>query len=104
MGPLICRGLESSLSFPSLSIYIRESNLRNVDRGLVAQAHVPDDQRPRGAVYRYDPDGTLTVHEPGKIICGNGIGWTPDDQTALFTDSYRKVIPNNIVEFKRLAN
>ncbi|EXJ86911.1 hypothetical protein A1O3_03865 [Capronia epimyces CBS 606.96] len=47
---------------------------------------------PRGSLYRYDRDGTLTVFEDGGIVCGNGIGWSPDEATMYFTDSYIGVI------------
>lgn len=32
---------------------------------------------PVGRLWRYDPDGTLHLMDRG-VICGNGIGWSPD--------------------------
>lgn len=52
---------------------------------------VPDSYKPTGSLYRYDPDGTLTVQEQGGISCANGTGWSPDDRTMYFTDSVAKV-------------
>ncbi len=48
-------------------------------------------QGPRGNLYRYSPDGTLTVMETGLCI-SNGLGWSPDQQTFYLTDSYDKAI------------
>lgn len=42
--------------------------------------------KPTGALYRFDPDGTLCLmHRP--ITTGNGIAWSPDNQTLYFADS-----------------
>lgn len=41
---------------------------------------------PRGRLWRYDPDGSLHEMEKG-IICGNGLGWSPDNRTLYFHDS-----------------
>lgn len=49
------------------------------------------DNFPLGCLYRYDPDGTLSVHEEGGVICSNGIGWSPDETKMYLTDSVRKV-------------
>jgi len=46
---------------------------------------------PLGCLYRYDSDGTLSVHEEGGVICSNGIGWSPDETKMYFTDSVAKV-------------
>lgn len=32
---------------------------------------------PVGRLWRYDPDGTLHLMDRG-VICGNGVGWSPD--------------------------
>jgi sugar lactone lactonase YvrE len=37
---------------------------------------------PLGRLWRYDPDGSLHQMEKG-IICGNGLGWSPDNKTSM---------------------
>jgi sugar lactone lactonase YvrE len=44
-----------------------------------------------GALYRFDPDGTLRRMEEGLTI-SNGLGWSPDDRTFYLTDSPEKRI------------
>lgn len=36
---------------------------------------------PVGRLWRYDPDGTLHLMDRG-VICGNGVGWSPDWQSS----------------------
>jgi len=45
--------------------------------------NVPPDYKPKGRLWRYHPDGSLHQMESG-VICGNGIGWSPDDKTSTF--------------------
>jgi sugar lactone lactonase YvrE len=42
---------------------------------------------PFGALYRLDPDFTVTTVETG-IICSNGPCWSPDDRIFYFADSW----------------
>ncbi|TRM66189.1 hypothetical protein BD626DRAFT_486977 [Schizophyllum amplum] len=50
-----------------------------------------------GKLYRYDPalkagdDGCVVLDE-GPFTDSNGLGWSPDDRTFYFTDSWAKVI------------
>jgi sugar lactone lactonase YvrE len=37
---------------------------------------------PRGRLWRYDPDGSLHLMIEEGIICGNGLGWSPDNKTS----------------------
>ncbi|NET40042.1 MAG: SMP-30/gluconolactonase/LRE family protein [Cyanothece sp. SIO1E1] len=41
---------------------------------------------PQGCLYRYDPDGSLSILETGLTI-SNGLGWSPDHQAFYLTDS-----------------
>ena len=43
---------------------------------------------PSGALYRLDPDGTITCHQT-DVICANGMGWSPDNRVMYFTESFR---------------
>jgi sugar lactone lactonase YvrE len=44
--------------------------------------------RPNGALYRVDPDATVTRHA-SDVIVGNGIAFSPDGRTLYFTDTRR---------------
>jgi sugar lactone lactonase YvrE len=46
---------------------------------------------PAGALYRFDPDGTITCHQR-DVCCANGMGWSPDHHTMYFTESFRYAI------------
>jgi sugar lactone lactonase YvrE len=47
--------------------------------------------RPSGALYRLDGDLELArVH--GDVACANGLGWSPDDRTFYFGESFRYAI------------
>lgn len=45
----------------------------------------------QAALYRYDPDGSVTVMETGLTI-SNGLGWSPDGKTFYLTDSFQHKI------------
>jgi sugar lactone lactonase YvrE len=46
---------------------------------------------PSGALYRIDPDGTISCHQR-DVCCANGMGWSPDNRTMYFTESFRYAI------------
>jgi sugar lactone lactonase YvrE len=46
---------------------------------------------PSGALYRLDPDGTISCHQT-DVICANGMGWSPDHRTMYFTESFRYTV------------
>ncbi|KAL1739854.1 hypothetical protein HDZ31DRAFT_48652 [Schizophyllum fasciatum] len=52
---------------------------------------IPADYAPIGRLWRYDPDGTLTQMESG-LVCGNGIGWSPDNKTMYLNDSMAQIV------------
>lgn len=37
---------------------------------------------PRGRLWRYDPDGSLHLMVEDGVVCGNGLGWSPDNRTS----------------------
>jgi sugar lactone lactonase YvrE len=45
----------------------------------------------RGALYKLDPDGTLTTMIPGVTV-SNGIDWSPDGAIFYFIDSYTRQV------------
>ncbi|TVY75916.1 Regucalcin [Lachnellula suecica] len=62
--------------------------LAEIDKKAAAMGpgNIPSDYKPRGRLWRYDPDGSLHQMESG-VICGNGVGWSPDNKTMYFNDS-----------------
>lgn len=40
---------------------------------------------PRGRLWRYDPDGSLHLMVENGLICGNGLGFSPDSKTSRMT-------------------
>jgi sugar lactone lactonase YvrE len=36
--------------------------------------------RPKGRVWRYDPDGSLHLMKEDGLVCGNGLGWSSDNK------------------------
>ncbi len=46
---------------------------------------------PSGALYRLDPDGSITRLQD-QVICANGMGWSPDNRTMYFTESFRYAV------------
>lgn len=48
--------------------------------------NIPDDYKPIGRLWRYDPDGSLHEMDEG-LVCGNGIAWTPDGKRMFVNDS-----------------
>lgn len=45
---------------------------------------------PRGRLWRYDPDGSLHLMIDEGIVCGNGLGWSPDNKTSKTLESDSK--------------
>jgi sugar lactone lactonase YvrE len=44
-----------------------------------------------GALYRLDADSSITRLQD-EVICANGMGWSPDNRTMYFTESFRYAI------------
>ncbi|TVY38274.1 Uncharacterized protein LSUB1_G002273 [Lachnellula subtilissima] len=63
---------------------------------------IPSNYEPKGRLWRYDPDGTLHQMESG-VICGNGIGWSPDIKTISNCGGGGKVYFNDSVGQKTWA-
>jgi len=65
-----------------------------VDRQGRFWAGTMNDQQwaaPTGALYRLDPDGRITRLQ-GDVACANGLGWSPDNRTFYFGESFRYAI------------
>ena len=52
---------------------------------LSDQSHTP-----KGRLWRFDPDGTVTQFLSG-IYCSNGIGWSPDNKHMFYNDSVGRI-------------
>lgn len=46
---------------------------------------------PAGSLYRLNADDTLTWIQ-GEVACANGLGWSPDNRTFYFGESFRYAI------------
>jgi L-arabinonolactonase len=47
-----------------------------------------DWDKPSGSLYRLDPGLELSRLQ-GAVVCANGLGWSPDDRTFYFGESFR---------------
>lgn len=59
--------------------------LAEIDKRAAAYGpgNLPTDYgRPRGRVWRYDPDGSLHLIMDG-LVCGNGLAWSLDNTTSM---------------------
>jgi sugar lactone lactonase YvrE len=45
-------------------------------------------EAPTGSLYRLAPDGHVMRLQAG-VVCANGLGWSPDNRTMYFTESFR---------------
>jgi sugar lactone lactonase YvrE len=52
---------------------------------------LPEGYESRGNLWRYEKDGTCTVMETG-IMCGNGIGWSPDGKHSKWNGTEQRCI------------
>ena len=50
-----------------------------------------DWDQPSGSLYRLDPGLELSRLQDG-VVCANGLGWSPDDRTFYFGESFRYAI------------
>ena len=46
---------------------------------------------PTGSLYRFDP-GARVTRVQGDVVCANGLGWSPDNRTFYFGESFRYAI------------
>lgn len=60
-------------------------------RFWVGSMHSEKQSEPHGSLYRFDPDGTLHTMDTG-ITVSNGLGWSPDQRTLYFVDTFRRAI------------
>lgn len=60
-------------------------------RFWVGSMHSEKQDEPHGSLYRFDADGSLHTMDSG-ITVSNGLGWSPDQRTLYFVDTYRRVI------------
>jgi L-arabinonolactonase len=50
-----------------------------------------DWDEPSGSLYRLDPGLELSRRQ-GAVVCANGLGWSPDNRTFYFCESFRYAI------------
>jgi len=69
----------------------RLNDVKADSRGRCWVGTMNNDEKPRGNLYRFDPDGSLHLMETNLSI-SNGLGWSPDQRTFYLTDSPRQII------------
>ena len=80
--------------FASLDVdpaLIRLNDAKCDSQGRIWAGALATDITPRAALYRIDPDGSVTTMLEGAAIA-NGLGWSPDDSTFYFIDSFALTI------------
>jgi sugar lactone lactonase YvrE len=60
-------------------------------RFWVGSMHSEKQDEPHGSLYRFDSDGSLHTMDSGFTV-SNGLGWSPNQQTFYFIDTFRRVI------------
>ena len=60
-------------------------------RFWVGSMHSQQQDQPHGSLYRFDPDGTVHTMDNG-ITVSNGLGWSPDQRTLYFIDTFRRAV------------
>jgi len=60
-------------------------------RFWVGSMHSEKQDEPHGSLYRYDSDGSIHTMDSGFTV-SNGLGWSPDQRTFYFIDTFRRVI------------
>jgi sugar lactone lactonase YvrE len=48
-------------------------------------------EEPHGSLYRFDRDGSIRTMDTGFTV-SNGLGWSPDQRTFYFVDTFRRVV------------
>lgn len=48
--------------------------------------------RPKGKIWRYDPDGSLHCMLDGGLVCGNGLSWSLDNKTSMLVWSVASLV------------
>ena len=60
-------------------------------RFWVGSMHSEKQDEPHGSLYRFDADGSVHRMDTGFTV-SNGLGWSPDQRTFYFIDTFRRVI------------
>lgn len=60
-------------------------------RFWVGSMHSVKQDEPHGSLYRFDADGSLHTMDTG-ITVSNGLGWSPDQRTLYFIDTFRRAV------------
>jgi sugar lactone lactonase YvrE len=60
-------------------------------RFWVGSMNSEQQQQPHGCLYRVDPDGSVHEMDSGFTV-SNGLGWSPDQRTFYFIDTFRRAI------------
>ncbi|HEX3846788.1 MAG TPA: SMP-30/gluconolactonase/LRE family protein [Steroidobacteraceae bacterium] len=60
-------------------------------RFWVGSMHTQQQDQPHGSLHRYDPDGSVHTMDSG-ITVSNGLGWSPDQRTLYFVDTFRRAV------------
>ena len=86
-------GEVSPIFDPEADLSFTRFNDGKCDRAGRFWAGTMDEEGPntRGALYRFDPNASCTLMQPG-IGISNGLGWSPDNRIMYYTDSVKHQI------------
>ena len=73
------------------SMRLNDGSVDREGRFWVGSMHTEKQQEPHGSLYRFDPDGSVHTMDAGFTV-SNGLGWSPDQRTFYFIDTFRRVV------------
>jgi sugar lactone lactonase YvrE len=73
------------------SMRLNDGAVDTQGRFWVGSMNSEQQQQPHGSLYRFDPNGSVHEMDSGFTV-SNGLGWSPDQRTFYFIDTFRRVI------------
>jgi sugar lactone lactonase YvrE len=73
------------------SMRLNDGAVDALGRFWVGSMHTQKQEQPLGSLFRFDADGSFQLMDSG-ITVSNGLGWSPDQRTFYFVDTFRRNI------------